>query len=1280
MADPKITYDSLQEDDLFLSAAYHSMRDLGYNDVDPANPKDILDTFIENKRYFDTNLIYTIAEGNDIVDLPDDSKKMFAYALDRINKMPDFYEEGGTGWASALGDYLGAAVTDPTNIASALAGFFTAGAGSAAIQAGKEAAKQTVANALKGRLMSAVSKPMLKSYAAEGVVAGAGAAVQEFGLGTGPGIQGVNVDLGLQDDVDYAEGVKRIFLEGTLSPIAGASANLFLGSVKDAVISPALRSSVGKSIADSTAISQTANYLKNNFLPLASLEEVPVRLMERTTSESRPVMELMEKLTTRIDDTVQKTFTGEDGKINPDDLELINYAMGTSPKQTKRPKAPKISSLEALTKLEKKSPELVAQIKEFHDYTRQLQEMAGSATHLNAKGQGIYKYNPDQPYARDIYEKFVNVQRKDFDKWLELPENKSIKLDLFNFYKKNKSSWGTLAENPAKDGGAGLFDKKGKPLYKSEAEKEAILDKRLRELYAPDPTKRTKRGPTLEKEKNIPELIKRIYGKNFNPAVRALETTQGIVDSSARIRLASSLSDSLVNQGKAARANTPEGAALQLGIDDDMVPLVTGMDFSGTPTPINKNAAFILDTELVDDALLNTYVPKKDAELLKSISEQFDGRKFEFSSDSRFGPGVNQFLDLFAGIQGYIKKNKTVYSLQAQARNALGAVQYTIGSGNGRGLYDGIKYLASATPERKKEIMDTIDKLGLKGSSLDIGQILNRIGELDNINDMGAIRKTILNIATLGTPYLEKTKTLKGIADLAQKTYVASDDIGKIASFLRERKRSEAIWNKRSDVEKDALRKQFSDRFGYNPKRKDFDARLLDEDAVSKVMNLLPVYSRIPLILEKARGVPIVGSFTAFPAENLRNKYNLFKLAGEEMAEGFATGNSALRNAGMARLASQATVAAAPSIAAYYYNQMEDTTKVSNALRKSLAPWEKNHALAIRKDKKTGKYYYTDLSYNMPDQYALDFIMPFLTDVANGKNVTESLDKHFKEMLYRQASTFLEPSIAVQQGQAYINLFKAINDGDLDSAGDFFAETFKLAESGILKMAREMGTDLGLMPDGLERNFNRLYTGEDRKYLEDSGSLSTWMAKHAFNAKYSPFLLPWTMGSKEREFNPVKNFGFAARTLMKNSKDVRQTGLKNIKEQLLDPAIGVDWNYIANKYDEMLSTDFAAYQQLAEMAGAFKEFMSPKEFTELLNNKDARGSIGKDNIAALRNNLFRLTKGKRLSNIKSDLIKSIRQKNPSISLSELVRFFSQIEQPYQNRRLSLDAPDPVEFE
>ena len=518
------------------------MRDLGYNDVDPADPKDIVDTFLENKRYFDTNLISTVTQGNNIIDLPDDSKQLYKYALDKINKMPDFDD----GFINAMGDYLGAAVTDPTNVASALAGFFTLGAGSVAIQAGKEAAKQTVKNALIGRIKSAMAPRKLISYAAEGSVAAGGAAIQEFGIaGVTPGIQGVNIDLGLQDEIDVGKGAQRVLLEGVLSPIVGRTSEVILRSVKDNVLSPALKSSTAKAIADHTGASQIAHYLKNNLMPLASLDETSVRLMERATNEARPVMTLVEKLTTRMDDTIQKTFTDADGKINPNDLELINYAMGTSPKKTKKPKAPKISSLEALTKLEKKSPELVAQIKEFHDYTRQLQEMAGSASHLSAKGKITYKYNPDQPYARDVYEKFVNVKREDFEKWLKLPENQSIKLDLFNFYKKNKSSWGTIAQNPVSKGGAGLFDKKGKPLYKSEAEKEAILDKRLRELYAPDISRRTKRGPTIEKQKRIPELVKRIYGKNFNPALRVLETTEGIVDSSARIRLASSLADSL---------------------------------------------------------------------------------------------------------------------------------------------------------------------------------------------------------------------------------------------------------------------------------------------------------------------------------------------------------------------------------------------------------------------------------------------------------------------------------------------------------------------------------------------------------------------------------------------------------------------------------------------------------------------------------------------------------------------------------------------------------------
>ena len=213
-------------------------------------------------------------------------------------------------------------------------------------------------------------------------------------------------------------------------------------------------------------------------------------------------------------------------------------------------------------------------------------------------------------------------------------------------------------------------------------------------------------------------------------------------------------------------------------------------------------------------------------------------------------------------------------------------------TGNGRGIIDGMKLLAPANKERRKEIVDVVSRLGLKGSQVDIGQIMTRIGDLDKINDISVLQWAALNIMTLGVPALESTKIPlkmfgakkdieigKPIAKYAQKAYVATDDIGKIASFLRERKRSQDIWNARPDTEKDLLRKQFSDEFGIDQAVKDFDTKLLDEDAVKKVMNIVPVYSRIPKILEKMRGIPILGSFTAFPAENLRNKYNLFKLA-----------------------------------------------------------------------------------------------------------------------------------------------------------------------------------------------------------------------------------------------------------------------------------------------------------------------------------------------------------------------------------------------------------------
>ena len=132
------------------------------------------------------------------------------------------------------------------------------------------------------------------------------------------------------------------------------------------------------------------------------------------------------------------------------------------------------------------------------------------------------------------------------------------------------------------------------------------------------------------------------------------------------------------------------GQAVKAEVMDDpnMVPLVTYLDPQKN-TAINPDAPFVFRKDLYDPALSKIYVPKDEASALKLLSEGFDGRIL----DDVLGGKGKELLNLFAGIQGYIKKSKTVYSLQAQARNALGAVQYVMATGNGRGIIDGIRLL-----------------------------------------------------------------------------------------------------------------------------------------------------------------------------------------------------------------------------------------------------------------------------------------------------------------------------------------------------------------------------------------------------------------------------------------------------------------------------------------------------------------------------------------------------------------------------------------------------------
>ena len=148
----QVTYDSLLKDDEFLNDAYYALRAQGINVSQRRG--DIVDRFLTNKRYFDTNIASTFVIGDEVKKMSDEDKKSYARAVTKVEQLPTIGKAGAAPTSDLIKDYLVAGVTDPTNLISILAGAFTFGAGGAAIQAGKETAKQGVKKLVKNDLAS----------------------------------------------------------------------------------------------------------------------------------------------------------------------------------------------------------------------------------------------------------------------------------------------------------------------------------------------------------------------------------------------------------------------------------------------------------------------------------------------------------------------------------------------------------------------------------------------------------------------------------------------------------------------------------------------------------------------------------------------------------------------------------------------------------------------------------------------------------------------------------------------------------------------------------------------------------------------------------------------------------------------------------------------------------------------------------------------------------------------------------------------------------------------
>ena len=309
----KVTYESLLRDDNFLNDAADALEGMGETITN--DRQEVLDKFLQKRRYFDTNISSTFTQGTKIKRLSDEDKTSYSKALDKVDQLPSAFSEGGAPMWRAIGDYAAAGITDPTNLLSVIAGAFTLGTGGAAVLGAKEAAKQGVKATVKAKMKAMTTKPVLASLAVEGGIAGGGGAAQQARS------QNVDMALGRRDkgDYDYSSMALQGLAEGVASPLAGAGINI-IGSTIGAGVKSAAKAT---GVSDSGAVQGAKNWLEKWFMPQAGLDNATMRNIEIGDSAFKEIKQDAEKLSGDIESFFRRDFKN----ATQADITLINRAM-----------------------------------------------------------------------------------------------------------------------------------------------------------------------------------------------------------------------------------------------------------------------------------------------------------------------------------------------------------------------------------------------------------------------------------------------------------------------------------------------------------------------------------------------------------------------------------------------------------------------------------------------------------------------------------------------------------------------------------------------------------------------------------------------------------------------------------------------------------------------------------------------------------------------------------------------------------------------------------------
>ena len=196
--------------------------------------------------------------------------------------------------------------------------------------------------------------------------------------------------------------------------------------------------------------------------------------------------------------------------------------------------------------------------------------------------------------------------------------------------------------------------------------------------------------------------------------------------------------------------------------------------------------------------------------------------------------------------------------------------------------------------------------------------------------------------------------------------------------------------------------------------------KFIKGEAADIALNVTPTYSRVPEIVKELKYFPVIGNFTAFPAEIIRNTVNTMSRGIKEL-----TSNSAeLQKVGARRIAGgmTATVGIPAGLTATALSLTGAEQEQVDAYKRSFAaPWEKTATLIPTGTDSAGNITgFYNFSYTNPYDFLQRPVKAVFNAVAEGERNEANLMRILSDSSFGMVGELIDPFVSPSLGAASV--------------------------------------------------------------------------------------------------------------------------------------------------------------------------------------------------------------------------------------------------------------------